>query len=96
MFAPDTDFHSVARSGRKSQQLGRELVRVIGHEIHVRPVICIPGWEIDRQRSDEFLLVNERNIAMLTGWKDKKDFLLNEEVEAVHRELTNRCTRFKA
>lgn len=95
MFAPGSETVSVARSGEKSEQLARELRKVLGHEIHLRPVICIPGWEIDRQQSDEYLLVNERNIAMLTGWKDQKDFLLNEEVDAVQKELTRRCTRFR-
>jgi len=95
MFAPGGEPVSVARSGEKSEQLARELAGVIGHKIHLRPVICIPGWEIDRQQSDEYLVVNERNIAMLTGWKDQNDYLLNEEVDAVQRELTKRCTRFR-
>jgi len=95
MFAPGSETVSVARSGDKSKQLAGELRKVLGHDIHLRPVICIPGWEIDRQQSDEYLLVNERNIAMLTGWKDQKDFLLNEEVDAVQKELTQRCTRYR-
>lgn len=85
---------SVRRSGLKSEQLARDIRKVVGHEVRVRPVIVVPGWNIDSQQSDEFLVVNERNLAMLTGWRDQKDYLLNEDVEAIHAMLTERCTRF--
>ena len=85
---------SVKRSAVKSEQLAREIRKVTGHEIRVRSVIAIPGWEIESQQSSDFLVVNERNLAMLTGWKDQKDYLMNEDVEAIHKLLTERCTRF--
>jgi hypothetical protein len=94
MFAPGKDAVSVARSGAKSQQLAREIRKLTGHEIRVRSVIAIPGWEVESQESGEYLVVNERNLAMLTGWKDQKDYLMNEDVAAVHKMLTERCTRF--
>lgn len=86
---------SVKRSGAKSDRLAREFGKVVGHEVRVRSVIAIPGWEIDSQQSTDYLLVNERNLAMLTGWKEQKDFLMNEDVEAIHAMLTERCTRFR-
>jgi hypothetical protein len=95
LFAPGSEAISVARSGKKSQQLASELRKVLARDIHIRPVIAVPGWEVDLQDSDEYLLVNERNLPMLTGWKDQKDFLMNEEVDAVQKELTERCTRFR-
>ena len=85
---------SVKRSAAKSGQLAKEIRKVTGHDIRVRSVIAIPGWDIESQQSSDFLVVNERNIAMLTGWKDQKDYLMNEDVEAVQKLLTQRCTRF--
>lgn len=85
---------SVQRLGEKSAQLARELRKLTGNEIRVRSVIAVPGWEIDSQASTEYLAVNERNISMLTGWRDQKDYLLDEDVEAIHTMLTSRCTRF--
>ncbi len=85
---------SVKRSATKSEQLAREIRKAIGHDIRVRSVIAIPGWEIESQQSSEFLVVNERNLAMLTGWKDQKDYLMNEDVDAIQKLLTERCTRF--
>ena len=93
-FAPGKHSESVSRSGRKSAQLARELGKLVGHVVNVRSVIAVPGWEVDSQLSDDYLVVNERNLAMLSGWKDQADFLMNEDVEAIQRELTNRCTRF--
>ena len=86
---------SVVRSGGKSARLAREIRKLTGHEIRVRSVIAIPGWNIDSQQSAEYLLVNERNIAMLTGWKEQNDYLMNEDLEAIHEMLTERCTRFQ-
>ena len=86
---------SVEKSGKKSAQLAREIRKLTGHDIRVRTVIAVPGWEIDEQRSGEYLAVNERNIAMLTGWKDQADYLMNEDVEAIQKMLTKRCMRFR-
>jgi len=87
---------SLIRRGKKSKQLAKDLRKIISQDIHVRSVICVPGWEVDSQESDEYLLVNEQNIAMLTGWRDRTDNLLSEDVEAMHELLTARCMRNKS
>lgn len=96
IFAPGNLSKSVARIGVKSEQLAKELGKLLKHTIRVRCVIVIPGWEVDSQSSEAYLAVNERNVTMLTGWKDPKDFLMNEEVDVVQKMLTERCTRFKS
>jgi hypothetical protein len=93
-FAPGKESISVARSGAKSAQLARELRKAVNHEVRVRSVIAVPGWEVVKQESAEYLVVNERNVAMLSGWKDQADYLMNEDVEAIQKLLTQRCTRF--
>lgn len=93
-FAPGRISMSVSRSGEKSTQLAREFRKLLGHEVRVRSVITVPGWEIDSQTSDEYLIVNERNLAMLCGWKEQEDYLMNEDVESIQNLLTERCTRF--
>jgi hypothetical protein len=93
-FAPGKEAVSVSRSGAKSAQLARELRKIVNHDVRVRSVISVPGWEVESQQSDEYLVVNERNVSMLTGWKDQADFLMNEDVEAIQKLLTKRCTRF--
>lgn len=77
----------------KSKRLQREFRQLLGHKVRVRSVIALPGWEIGDQSSHEHLLVNERNIAMLSGWKDNRDHLMNEDAELLHEELRLRCVR---
>jgi hypothetical protein len=93
-FAPGNLSMSVARIGVKSEQLAKEIGKLLKHSVRVRCVIVIPAWEVESQTSEAYLAVNERNLTMLTGWKDPKDFLMNEEVDVVQRMLTGRCTRF--
>ena len=74
-------------------RLEKELSRLLGHKIRVRSVIAVPGWDIGEQASDKHLLVNERTIPMLRGWRDQSDYLMNEDVDALQKELTGRCRR---
>jgi len=82
---------SVQALGECSNRFAHQLRKETGSPVHVRTVIAIPGCEIDTQNSEDFLLVNERNLAMLTGWKDERDHLLNEDVDAIHEALRERC-----
>jgi hypothetical protein len=54
-------------------------------------VLAVPGWDVNRQRSEKHLLVNEWRLPMLRGWKDQADFLMNEEVDTLCYLLTERC-----
>lgn len=74
-------------------RLEKELSSMLGHKIRVRSVIAVPGWEIGRQGDDQHLLVNERTIPMLRGWRDQSDYLMNDDVEVLQKELTARCRR---
>jgi len=92
-FAPGKLVQSLAEFGQRTNQLAREFRKILKHEVRVRCVVAVPGWEIDSQSSAEYLIVNERNMAMMRGWKDQNDYLMNEEVEKLQELLTERCTR---
>ena len=74
-------------------RLEKEVRRLLGHKVRVRSVIAVPGWNVGEQASEPHLLVNERTIAMLRGWKDQSEYLMNEDVAALQNELTVRCRR---
>ena len=74
-------------------RLEKEVSRLLGHKVRVRSVIAVPGWDIGEQTSEQHLLVNERTIPMLRGWRDQSDYLMNEDVETLQQELTARCRR---
>jgi hypothetical protein len=84
---------SIVDISAKTTRLQKEFRELLGHKVRVRSVIAVPGWDVGEQSCDEHLLVNERTIAMLSGWKDNTDYLLNEDVAALQAELMTRCAR---
>jgi hypothetical protein len=94
-FEPGGLSRSLVATNAQIASLEREFRRLLDHRVRVRSVVAIPGWEIDAQGSEEHLLVNERNLAMMSGWKDQSDYLMNDDVEALHKLLTSRGTRQK-
>ena len=82
---------SIVDIAAATKRLQKELRGLTGLQLRVRSVIAVPGWDIGDQTSDDHLLVNERTIAMLSGWKDNSDYLMNEDVDALYSDLTKRC-----
>jgi len=74
-------------------RLQKEICKLLGHKIRVRSVIAVPGWDIGKQCNEQHLLVNERTITILRGWRDQSDYLMNEDVDLLQKELTSRCRR---
>jgi hypothetical protein len=91
-FDPTDKAQSIVATNANIASLEREFRRLLDHRVRVRSVVAIPGWEIGEQSSEEHLLVNERNLPMLSGWKDQADYLMDEDVDALHELLTTRCT----
>jgi len=85
--------HSIVDISAKTNRLQKEFRQLLGHKVRVRSVIAVPGWDAGDQSTDEHLLVNERTIAMLSGWKDNTDHLLNEDVDVLQNDLMSRCSR---
>jgi hypothetical protein len=75
--------------------LSKELSRIIGHPIRVRSVIAVPGWNVASTDSDKHLLVNEKNVVMLTGWTDPDTYLMDDDVAQIHEHLAARCVNGK-
>lgn len=74
-----------------TKQLNTELCKLTSHNIRVRCVIAVPGWDVQDQSNIEYLLVNERTLPMMRGWKDQADYLMNEDVTALQDALTESC-----
>lgn len=74
---------STVTTSKKTAALEREFRRLLDHRVRVRSVIAVPGWEVHEQSSEEHLLVNDRCLPMLRGWKDQADYLMNEDVDAL-------------
>ena len=92
-FSSSKHEHSIVDIAASVARLQKELSLRAGNDIRVRSVIAVPGWHIPEQFGSEHLLVNERTLPMITGWKDQADYLMNEDVSAVQDYLTELCTR---
>lgn len=92
-FGDSTTGESIVDIAARTSRLEKDFGILLGHKVRVRSVIAAPGWEVGEQASQNHLLVNERNIAMLRGWKDNTDHLMNDDVDALKQELTNKCLR---
>ena len=53
----------------------------------------VPGWDVAEQLGREHLLVNERTLPMLRGWREPSDCLMDDDAAAIQAELTRRCSR---
>lgn len=71
----------------------REFRRLLDHRVRVRSVIAIPGWEIAGQAAEEHLLVNERTLPMIGGWRDSSGGLMDDDMDALHELMAGRCRR---
>jgi hypothetical protein len=87
-FSPSNKAASIVATSKCTAALEREFRRLLDHRVRVRSVIAVPGWTINEQASDEHLLVNDHSLTMLRGWKDQADYLMNEDVDALHQMLT--------
>jgi hypothetical protein len=92
-FSNNKNSQSIVEIAAKVIRLQKEFRDLVGHNVRVRSVVAAPGWDIGEQTDENHLLVNERTIAMLSGWKDNSDFLMNEDVDAIQNELASRCAR---
>lgn len=72
--------------------LTRELEAGLGRALTVRSVIVVPGWEVSAAEERDTLLVNQSGLTMMTGWRDQRAFLLDEEVADLERFLTARVS----
>jgi hypothetical protein len=88
-FMPSERNESIVATGKRTAALEREFRRLLDHRVRVRSVIAVPGWEVHEQASEEHLIVNDRSLPMLRGWKDQADYLMNDDVGALHEMLTS-------
>ena len=91
-FEPGGQTESIIQIAARTAALEREFRRLLDHRVRVRSVLAVPGWQVNSQSGEDHLVVNDKSLAMLRGWKNKADYLMNEDVDALHQLLTTRCS----
>jgi len=81
----------VAETIKRAKGLARDLTKVCGHPVMVRSVIALPGWNVESPRTDSLLLVNEKNVVMLTGWTHADAYLMDDDVDKICNHLADQC-----
>jgi hypothetical protein len=92
-FMPRDHTSPIVEIAAKSTRLEHDFRQLLKNSIRVRSVIAVPGWNVESQNGNGHLVVNERTLPMLRGWKDEADYLMNEDVDALHKHLTSCCKR---
>ena len=95
-FKPDGAQVPIADIAAKTTRLEQDFRDLLRNSLRVRSVIAVPGWHADSQSSEGHLVVNERTLPMLRGWRDEADFLMDEDVETLQKHLTTVCMRSPA
>lgn len=86
----DVDLGPYAERVRRLQhQMSKEL----GRMITLRSIVAVPGWQVQGDADGKQLVVHHRNIVMLRGWRDAREFLMDEDAETLQRWCTARCRR---
>ena len=91
VFQPRGTSASIVRTAARTAALEREFRRLLDHRVRVRSVIAVPVWQVNSQSSEDHLVVNDKSLPMLRGWKDRSDYLMDEDVDSLHKLLTTRC-----
>jgi len=94
-FGKSDETVSIAGLSARRKLLSRDLSRIAEQPLRIRSVIALPGWQIREQNSDSHLLVNENLLAMIRGWSDPQEYLMNDQVAAISKFLAERCTNLR-
>ena len=92
-FKPDGRTISIADIASKTTRLEQEFRDLLRNSVRVRSVIAVPGWHAEAQSGDGHLVVNERTLPMLRGWRSEADYLMDEDVQTLQQHLTKNCKR---
>jgi hypothetical protein len=92
-FKPDGTTIPIADIASRTTRLEQEFRDLLKNSVRVRSVIAVPGWHADTQSGDGHLVVNERTLPMLRGWRSEADYLMDEDVQTLQQHLTKTCKR---
>ena len=91
VFQPRGPSESIVQTSARTAALEREFRRLLDHRVRIRSVLAVPGWQVNSQSSEDHLVVNDKSLPMLRGWRDRSDYLMDEDVDSLHQLLTTRC-----
>ena len=82
----------VGDAARKLSLLGGELSRRVGHRVHVRSILAVPGWNSQPDADANHLLLNENNLVTVASWNSADAYLMSEDLPGLEQFLTEACS----
>ncbi|HEX7048078.1 MAG TPA: nuclease-related domain-containing protein [Gammaproteobacteria bacterium] len=73
----------VGDAARNMTLLSAAASRVVGHRVPVRSVLAVPGWHSVANDAGNHLVLNDKNLVMLTSWNKPDAFLMDEDCIAI-------------
>ncbi len=92
-FKPDGHTIPISDIATRTTRLEQDFRDLLRNSVRVRSVIAVPGWDAESQANEGHLVVNERTLPMLRGWRDEADYLMDEDVQTLQKHLTKTCKR---
>lgn len=92
-FKPDGHTIPISDIATRTTRLEQDFRDLLRNSVRVRSVIAVPGWDAESQTNEGHLVVNERTLPMLRGWRDEADYLMDEDVQTLQKHLTKTCKR---
>jgi len=93
--AGSVEARPVGEAARNMTLLSGALSKLAGHRVPVRSVLVVPGWHTVPNGEGNHLVLNERNLSMITSWNTPDAYLMDEDCVSIHAFLhkASRVTR---
>jgi hypothetical protein len=92
LFPGYSDSESIVQAKRQAEWLNQWLNSNLGENIHVYPLLIIPGWNIDnRAKSVEIHITNGMNVASISEMNSDAP-LSKTEIKQITQQLGRICT----
>ncbi len=89
-FDEQDETEAVRRIKGAARRLEQALRTKTGSDnVVVYPGLVVPGWTVQCASGVDMPVVSEKNVDLLTSWKKPESYLLDEELAAVQRSLSD-------
>ena len=95
IFQPGAVRHDLRQYGKTIIALTRALSECVSEPLVVQPVIIVPDCRIEEGEEDGPLLVSMESCMSFVGWKDKRAFLMEDDIAAINDWLTRQVLEQK-
>lgn len=75
---------------RQAEWLRKWLTSAVGEPVHVKPVLALPGWFVERKAPGDVIVINPRNATFLAEPRGRQEFTA-QTIQRIAHQLEQRC-----